>query len=122
VVCGVKRRVRARVKARCRGLQDFYPLLWAVHSEPAPLVSQSAVDSSIDRFYSQRDALAQVRHWGGSTTREGTVCSGGGGEAGAFLAGLLTVIGLCVCVCMWCGRVWATAWRLPSPRCVLKAQ
>jgi hypothetical protein len=62
VVCCVKRRVRARVKARCRSPQDFYPLLCAVRSEPAPLVTQSAVDSSIDRFYSQRDALAQVRH------------------------------------------------------------
>jgi hypothetical protein len=61
VLSGIKRRVRARVKARCRSPQDLYPLLWAVRNEPAPLVSQAAVDRSIDRFYSQRDAAAQVR-------------------------------------------------------------
>jgi hypothetical protein len=61
VVHGIKRRVRARIKARCRTPQDFYRLLWAVYSEPTPLVSQTAVDQRIDRFYSQRDAPPQVR-------------------------------------------------------------
>jgi hypothetical protein len=61
VVCGIKRRVRARIKARCRTPQDFYRLLWAVRSEPTPLVSQAAVDQRIDRFYSQHDAPAEVR-------------------------------------------------------------
>jgi hypothetical protein len=89
VVSDIKRRVRARVKAQCRTPQDFYPLLWAVRNEPAPLVSQTAVDCSIDRFYSQQARTCPVSSVRTSDTAED---QGGHMYSGMPLPNLLLVV------------------------------